>query len=139
LRRVSGFGLTVAGRGRGTHGTVQCPISVRFLGERRAILRQRLPRPAELQQHVGEELTRRREWAGRHGVLVRRVLAHSGFPHARQRGIFTMLGEIEPRLRTQMLDRHLLRPVRFTRGTKTIANRRQRVDRRARAGDVAGV
>src|SRR3954468_13394980 len=67
-----------------------------LLHQRRAILGPRLVGPAELEQHVAEQLAPRRERPGGDRTLLRRVLARDRFPHLPHRLRLVSLGEAQP-------------------------------------------
>jgi hypothetical protein len=66
----------------------------------------------QIEQHVAEQLTRRRERSGRDGAFLGRIFALSGGTHRLQRGVASPSASIECG-RLVVLNRDLLRPARL--------------------------
>src|SRR5438034_3351354 len=85
--------------------------AVRLDAHRRLELLERLHGLVGLEQHLGQELTRRGQRARRHRVLLRRVLALGGRAAQGHGFVVPALGSRHPGLRDLAPDVDLLRPV----------------------------
>src|SRR5687768_3334077 len=99
--------------------------AVGLLLERCAVLRLCLRRPIQRHEHVAEQLTRGSERTWRHCTFLGRVFTCYSLTHPRQRFSLALLGEIHPRLRGEVLNRHLLRPIGFFLRDQATLDRRE--------------
>src|SRR5439155_16871537 len=122
---------------RGPRRAGEPPETVRLDAHRRLEFLQRLARLARLQEHLGEELARRRERTRGHRVLLGRALAVGGGPEERERLVLLPLGARHPGGRNRVLDVDLLGPIADLRRGERVAQRGEAVDVPPGGRDVA--
>src|SRR5687768_11345941 len=116
----------IAARLRRSRGAVGATESSRLLRHRRLECDERLASVARLEQHLAEQLARRRERSGGNGRLVGRVLTVRRRAQEGDAFVPPPFSEGDPRQRDASLNVHLLAPVVVVR--QLVAQRRQAVD-----------